>query len=160
MGPCRCFKLQGSLLWPGTAEPWGHLVRPNSASPHMRIFLFQIVSESGSISLPIFLQKTCPIGSWQIKLFPSLLPDFSCIPQRLGDSEQLRGSLHALIANFWWSHNFTTTDIRQAGTVSEQICSRGLPLLLAQVIPRMTFCIWTHCRKALVRWSQQCLYKS
>ena len=154
MGPC-------SLLWPGTAKPWAHLFHPNCLTAHSDFSVRDCFWIWQHLFTDFFLlQKPCPVGSWQAKLFPSPLPAFSCIPQRPGEQWAAEGSLPAPIANFWWSHSFTTTDTRQTGAVSKQICSRGLPLLLARIIPGMTFSIWTHCRKALARWAQQCLYKS
>lgn len=99
------------------------------------------------------------VSHWLLthKAFPSSFPWLEQHPQRPGCS---RGGHCTFIAKFWWSHNFRSAETRQTGTASEQICPWGFPLLLAPAIPGMTFCIWTRCRIALVRWSQQCLYKS
>lgn len=152
-----------SLGGPGATRPWGHLFCPKSTSPGTRLhwdFLFMIVSIAGSITWLIFVQATNLLAPGRWGFSPSPSPDFSCVPHHLGSHVQSRGSLHALITNLWSSHSFTTTETPKSGTEREQICSWALPLLLARVIPGTTFCVWTHGRKALARWSQQCLYKS
>lgn len=144
-----CRELEGSVLQLGILKPQGHLSHPNSAS-HTCIFLFHLFLDLAA-SLYWFFTKVYPVGSGQIKFFPTPLPDSSCIPGPRGAASGQGG--HCIICSdgkFLSMTELQTTDSRQSGTVSHQGSSRRPPLLLAPVTPGMTSCIWTRCRKALV----------
>lgn len=78
-------------------------------------------------SLYRFFTKTCPVGSCQIKFFPSPLPGSSCIPGHQGSSRWSGEVTAGSDGNLWASHDFRP-----------QIPNRWA----SRAVPRDCLCCW------------------